>query len=217
MSHSALDFNSLASVYDAWFEERGRTVFAIEVRAFREVLPLLPKPWLEIGVGSGRFAQALGIECGLDPSTGLLDMARNRGIDAFLSKGENAPFKDGVFGTVFIIVTLCFVDSPSKVLVEARRLLGSSGRLVLGLVLQESPWGQYYQMKGREGHRFYKYAKFYSYTYVKRLLEQTGFAIENVVSTLFQRPGEIQQTESPRQGYSPEAGFAVILAGKSAD
>jgi len=215
MSHSTLDFNSLASAYDAWFEGKGKPVFAIEVQAFKEVLSLLPKPWLEIGAGSGRFARALGIGCGLDPSIELLNMARNRGIDTFLSTGENAPFKDSAFGTVFIIVTLCFVDSPSKVLAEASRLLGSSGKLVLGLVLRESPWGQYYQLKKGEGHRFYKYANFYSYTDVKRLLEQTGFAIENVLSTLFQRPGELRRTESPRQGYSPDAGFTVILAGKS--
>ncbi len=177
-----MDFNSLASAYDAWFEEKGKSVFAIEVQAFKEVLSLLPKPWLEIGVGSGRFAQALGIECGLDPSTELLDMARNRGIDTFLSKGENAPFKDSAFGTTFIIVTLCFVDSPAKVLAEASRLLGSGGRLVLGLVLRESPWGQFYQLKKGEGHRFYKYANFYSYKDVKRLLEQTGFQIHSTVT-----------------------------------
>ena len=213
----ASPFDNLASAYDAWFEEKGKSVFSIEVQAFKEVLSLLPKPWLEIGVGSGRFAQVLAIETGIDPSIKLLDMARNRGIDTLLSTGENAPFKDSAFGTVFLIVTLCFVDSPSKVLAEASRLLGSGGRLVLGLVLRESPWGQYYQLKKGEGHRFYKYASFYSYTDVKRLLEQTGFSIENVLSTLFQRPSEVQQTESPRQGYSPEAGFTVILASKSAD
>lgn len=217
MSDSILDFDFLASAYDAWFEKEGKLTFAIEVQAFEEVLSRLPKPWLEIGVGSGRFAQVLAIETGIDPSIKLLDMARIRGIDVLLSEGENTPFKDSAFGTVFIIVTLCFVESPSKVLAEACRLLGSGGRLVLGLVLRESPWGQYYHLKKGEGHRFYKYASFYSYTDVKRLLEQTGFLIENVLSTLFQRPGEVQQTESPRQGYSPEAGFTVILAGKSAD
>ncbi len=217
MSDGILDFDFLASAYDAWFEEEGKLTFAIEVQALKEVLPLLPKPWLEIGIGSGRFAQVLAIETGIDPSIKLLNMARIRGIDVLLSEVENTPFKDSAFGTVFIIVTLCFVDSPSKVLAEASRLLGSGGRLMLGLVLRESPWGQYYQLKKGEGHRFYKYASFYSYTDVKRLLEQTGFSIDNVLSTLYQRPSEVQQTESPRQGYSPEAGFTVILAGKSAD
>lgn len=208
-------FDTLASAYDAWFEEQGKLIFAMEVQAFREVLPLLPKPWLEIGVGSGRFAQALGIETGLDPSIRLLDMARNRGIDVFLARGENTPLGDEAFGAVFIIVTLCFVDSPLKVLTEANRLLGRGGRIVLGLVLRESPWGQCYQLKKSEGHRFYKHATFYSYMEVTRLLKQTGFSIENVLSTLFQKPGEVEHMEFPQQGYSSHAGFTVILAAKS--
>ena len=208
-------FDALAAAYDAWFEEEGKPIFAIEAQAFREILPLLSKPWLEVGVGSGRFAQALVIETGIDPSIKLLDMARSRGIPVFLSKGENAPFGDGAFGAVFIIVTLCFVASPLKVLTEANRLLRRGGKIVLGLVLQESPWGHYYQVKKRKGHRFYKQATFYSYAEVKRLLNQTGFSTEHVLSTLFQKPGDVRRMESPQKGYSPNAGFTVILAGKS--
>ena len=68
MTTSELLFNSLASAYDAWFDLEGKRIFAIEVSAFERILLRLPKPWLEIGVGSGRFAQYLGIESGLDPS-----------------------------------------------------------------------------------------------------------------------------------------------------
>ena len=64
-------FDSLASDYDAWFEEEGRLIFTSEVEALRQALPLLPKPWIEVGAGSGRFAQALGIDIGLDPSSKL--------------------------------------------------------------------------------------------------------------------------------------------------
>jgi SAM-dependent methyltransferase len=205
-------FDSLASDYDAWFDGEGESVFAIEIQAFRSVSDLLPKPWLEIGVGSGRFAQALGIETGLDPSIKLLEMARRRGVDAFLGKGEAAPFQGDVFGTVFLIVTLCFVDSPSAVLLEGNRLLKGGGKLVLGLVLRESPWGRFYQVKKEEGHRFYKYATFYSFGEVRALLGQAGFAIEEVVSTLFQNPGEVRCMESPLKGLSSDAGFVVIVA-----
>ncbi len=208
-------FDTLAAAYDAWFEEEGKPIFAIEAQAFREILPLLSKPWLEVGVGSGRFAQALVIETGIDPSIKLLDMARSRGVAVLLSEGESPPFRDGAFGAVFIIVTLCFVASPLKVLTEANRLLRKDGKIVLGLVLQESPWGRYYQVKKRKGHRFYKHATFYSYDDVKRLLTQTGFSTEHVLSTLFQKPGEVEHMESPQKGYSPNAGFTVILADKA--
>jgi ubiquinone/menaquinone biosynthesis C-methylase UbiE len=208
-------FDSLASDYDAWFEEEGRLIFASEVEALRQALPLLPKPWIEVGVGSGRFAQALGIDIGLDPSSKLLEMARNRGISVFLGRGEEMPFQDGVFGTAFFVVTLCFVDSPRRTLDEAARFLKSGGKVVLGIVLKESPWGQLYQTKKEMGHRFYKYARFYNYGEVNMFLIQTGFSIEKVISTLFQNPGEVNHIELPRQGFSVDAGFIVILAGKT--
>jgi len=208
-------FDSLASDYDSWFEEEGRLIFASEVEALRQSLPLLPKPWIEVGVGSGRFAQALGVDIGLDLSIKLLEMARNRGVSVFLGRGEGMPFQDGVFGTAFFVVTLCFVDSPRETLGEAARLLDSHGKVVLGLVLRESPWGQLYQRKKETGHRFYRYATFYSYGEIGMFLKQTGFSIEKVVSTLFQNPSEVNHIELPRQGFSADAGFTVILAGKT--
>jgi len=208
-------FDSLAWAYDSWFEQEGRLIFALEVEALKQVLPLLPKPWIEIGIGTGRFAQALGIDIGLDPSSGLLKIARNRGARVLLGRGEEAPFKDGSFGAIFFIVTLCFVDSPERILSEAARLLKSQGKVVLGLVLKESPWGQLYQREKETGHRFYRHATFYSYAEVEMLLMQTGFSIEKVASTLFQYPGKVNHIELPRQGFSADAGFAVILAGKT--
>jgi SAM-dependent methyltransferase len=208
-------FDSLASDYDDWFEQEGRSIFASEVEALSQALPLLPKPWIEVGVGSGRFAQALGIDIGLDPSSKLLEIAKNRGISVFLGKGEEMPFKDGIFGTAFFVVTLCFVDSPRRTLGEAARLLKSQGKVVLGLVLRESPWGQLYQTKKETGHRFYKYARFYNYGEVGVLLKQAGFSVEQVASTLFQSPDEVNHIELPRQGFSADAGFTVILAGKT--
>jgi SAM-dependent methyltransferase len=207
-------FNSLSRVYDAWFEEEGRLIFASEVEALRQALPLLPKPWIEVGVGSGRFAQALGIDIGLDPSSGLLKIARSRGARVLLGQGEEAPFKDGSFGAIFFIATLCFIDSPNIILTEAARLLKSQGKVVLGLVLKESPWGQVYQREKETGHRFYRHATFYSYAEVDMLLKQTGFSIEKVISTLFQHPGEVYHIESPQQGFFQSAGFTVVLASK---
>jgi SAM-dependent methyltransferase len=208
-------FDSLAWAYDAWFEEEGGLIFASEVEALRQALPLLPKPWIEVGVGSGRFAQALGIDIGLDPSSELLKIARNRGVRVLLGRGEEAPFKEGYFGAIFFIVTLCFVDSPERILSEAARLLKTGGKVILGMVFRENPWGQLYQAKKEMGHHFYRYAMFYTYAEVDLLLKQTGFSIEKVASTLFQNPGEVNHMELPRQGFSADAGFTVILAGKT--
>ena len=207
-------FDSLATVYDAWFEDKGKLIFAIEVKALQEVLSLLPKPWLEVGVGSGRFAQALGIESGIDPSVKLLEMAKSRGIITFWARGEEQFFDKETFGTVFLIVTLCFVESPIAVLSEAHRILRLGGKIVLGLVLRESPWGKFYQIKKQEEHRFYKYATFYGHQEVEDLLMDSGFTIERVISTLFQKPSEVNEIEAPKDGFSADAGFSVVVAGK---
>ncbi|MDP6577163.1 MAG: methyltransferase domain-containing protein [Dehalococcoidales bacterium] len=218
MTGSMADSNSLfddvASEYDAWFEGEGKLIFDIEASALRRVLPRLLRPWLEVGVGSGRFAQALGIEIGIDPSTRLLEMARGRGITVFPVRGEESFFDEDTFGTVFLIVTLCFVDSPLRVLKEAHRILKTEGKVVLGLVLRESPWGQFYRAKKEAGHRLYRHATFYRYLEVDKYLKHAGFAVEKIVTTLFQKPGEVTEIETPQECSSPEAGFTVIVASK---
>jgi len=85
---SSSPFDSNAAAYDAWFDGEGKAIFAVELEALRRVSSGLPRPWLEVGVGSGRFAQALGIEAGIDPSRKLLKMARERGIIAFRAQAE---------------------------------------------------------------------------------------------------------------------------------
>lgn len=207
-------FDDLATDYDAWFDREGKLIFFIEAQAFRSLLPSLPKPWLEIGVGSGRFAQALGIETGIDPSIDLVKMARMRGLNAFLGRGEEELFDEESFGTVFLIVTLCFLDSPLEVLKEANHILMPDGKIVLGLVLKESPWGQFYWQKKAARHHFYRYANFYSYDEVVKLLARAGFVTKRTISTLFQKPDGVQEVEEPKEGYFPNAGFTIILAAK---
>jgi SAM-dependent methyltransferase len=205
-------FDALAIEYDTWFENEGKLIFSTEVKALRKVLPLLPKPWLEVGVGSGRFAKVLGIPTGIDPSPRLLVMARKRGITGFLARGEDKVFLRKTFGTVFIITTLCFVDSPLAVFTEAHRILNVNGKIVLGIVLKDSPWGQFYLEKKRRGHRFYRQAMFYSYGELLEILEQTGFMVDKIVSTLFQKPDKVEVMESPRAGFFSDAGFVVFVA-----
>lgn len=190
-------------------------ISASEVEALKQVLPSLPRPWVEVGVGSGRFAMAIRIDVGLDPSSKLVEMAKNRGVGVLSGRGEQMPFRTGVFGAVFLIATLCFLDSPGTTLTEAARILRSEGKVVLGTVSRDSLWGQLYQGKKEAGHRLYRHATFYTHGEVKMLLTHTGFSIERVVATLFQNPCQVNHIEVPREGFSADAGFAVILACKA--
>ena len=78
-------FDAHADKYDAWYDsEAGSAIFAMEVDCLKPLLHKYNKPYLEIGVGSGRFAQVLGIGYGVDPSVVPLHMAESRGIPSRL-------------------------------------------------------------------------------------------------------------------------------------
>ncbi|MFO8100935.1 MAG: class I SAM-dependent methyltransferase [Dehalococcoidia bacterium] len=208
-------FNSFAQDYDAWFEDEGRLIFSIEAYSLRELATPSPSPKLEIGVGTGRFAEAIGIDCGIDPSAKALAIGKKEGINLIQAMGEKAPFINRAFGTAVLITTLCFVGSGRQVLEEAGRVLRDEGKILLGLILKDSPWGKLYENKKAQGHPVYQNAFFRSYDEVAELLGNAGFRIDRVMSTLFQPPGEVKEFEYPREGYQAGAGFLGILAGKA--
>jgi len=205
-------FDSHASEYDAWYDtEAGKAIFAMEVDCLKPLLHGYSRPYLEVGVGSGRFAQALGIEYGVEPAPALAHMAKNRGVKVTEATGEELPFPDKMFGGLLMAFTLCFMDKPQKALQEAWRVLQPEGGLVLGLILQNSPWAEFYASKGREGHPIYSKAKFFSKDEVESLLRVCGFKVADYRSTLFQPPGQsTYHLESPVSGYFQSAGFVAV-------
>ena len=65
--------------YDDWYNSpKGRALLTTEVACLQPLVERLPKPYLEVGVGTGRFAEALGIEWGIDPWPSALEKARRR-------------------------------------------------------------------------------------------------------------------------------------------
>ncbi|MEO0080506.1 MAG: class I SAM-dependent methyltransferase [candidate division WOR-3 bacterium] len=205
-------FDALAEKYDAWYDTKGRLAFEIELAALWPLLPELPKPWLEVGVGTGRFAERLGIPLGIDPSVGLLAKARQRGISVIHGTGEELPFSDSSFGTVFLLTTWEFLKRPLVVLREIHRVLRTGGRLVNAYLDREGSWAKSYIEKGEAGHPLFRHARFDSYEQVVYLTEQAGFRVTKSLSTLFQGPGETTQPEEPRPGYHKGASFVVVVA-----
>ncbi|MDP8299832.1 MAG: class I SAM-dependent methyltransferase, partial [Candidatus Tantalella remota] len=165
---------------------------------------------LEIGVGSGRFAAPLGIAKGIDPSKKMVELARERGVDAAVGTGEELSFKDSTFDYVAIIVTLCFVRDPEKVITEAARVLKPNGTIVIGIVDKESFLGKFYQKRGSV---FYGYARFFDIKEVAQILKTAGFCEFSYYQTIFDYPDKLSVVEKPREDYG-KGGFVVVGAVK---
>jgi len=205
-------FNKHFKEYDEWYE-KNKWVYLSEVVVLKKVIPK-GKKGLEIGVGTGRFAQALGIEYGIDPSEKMLSIAKKRGIKTFVGRGEKLPFSDKEFDYVALIITLCFVENPEEVIKEAKRVLKDNGKIVIGIIAKNSPLGKIYQEKKEAGHKIYKYANFFTVEEVVDLLKRNGFKNFVFYQTLFKPLEEIKEIEEPKEGFG-EGSFVVIAAEKS--
>ncbi|MBN1863938.1 MAG: class I SAM-dependent methyltransferase [Victivallales bacterium] len=205
-------FERLASRYDAWFDIAGhRRIFEAEVACIRDLLGGVPRPWLEIGVGTGRFASALNLDEGIDPSPAALEYAAGRGIKTCSGKAENMPYDNHMFGLALMVVTLCFLDDPARALSECRRILRSDGFAILGFVPEDSAWGRFYMRKGSEGHPFYSAARFYTAKEVIRLANRAGFYLDRTTSCLSEKPGhELDSYEMHHEGIGKGSGFVAM-------
>ena len=206
-------FEEFAARYDAWYDAApGRLLFALELACLRPLVPHGPGARLEVGVGSGRFAAALGLEVGVDPAAAPLRLAAERGVAVVQGAGEHLPFGDRTFAAVVVVVTLCFADDPTALLGEARRVLAPSGRLVTGVVPLDSAWGRRYAAQGRAGHPFYRGARFLTLAEHRRMLTGAGFRVTGARSTLTQAPSDDPVEEDARGGVVAGAGFVAFQA-----
>ncbi|AFM24783.1 class I SAM-dependent methyltransferase [Desulfomonile tiedjei] len=203
-------FDVDADRYDLWFESRGgKAIFEIEKNCLRKLIPTDKDLWLEVGVGTGRFASSLGISEGVDPSQEMLSIAARRGIYVVRGIGEDLPYRDETFDGVLMVTTLCFLIDPERTLSECRRVLRHTGILVLGIMPAESAWGRLYMRKGSEGHRLYSKAIFYTCGQVIRICAEARFSFDRAVSCLSTPPGE-EPSSILEEGINEGGGFVAM-------
>ena len=205
-------FDRLADHYDAWFDSaRGTTLFRAETECLARIMPPNRSGWVEVGVGSGRFAQVLGVADGVDPSTALLEMASARGIRTVAGVAEHLPYGDNALEGILLVVTLCFLDDPERAMREFMRVLAPGGRLAVGFVPADSPWGEEYMRKARAGHPFYSTARFYTCSQATDMAGAAGFRLVGAASTLPMPPGEEAGEIPVFDGLVEGCGFAAML------
>ncbi|MDO9042778.1 MAG: class I SAM-dependent methyltransferase [Desulfocapsaceae bacterium] len=208
--HNSRVFNERAEEYDNWFENS--LLFTIEKAAIQSLDISFSQPALEVGVGPGRFAEALQIPLGIDPAMPPLLLAEKRGIRTCQAIAEELPFAKSSLGAIFLLFTLCFLTSPTRFLQECTRVLRHNAPLVIGFVPADSVWGQNLRKKKECGHPFYEKAQFSTIVQIQQLLTKHGFQIYKSASTLYQKPEEVVKFEQARPGLDEHAGFVVIVA-----
>ena len=204
-------FDNYTHQYEDWFENN-KYIYLSEVEAVRTLLPKTGAG-VEIGVGSGKFAEPLGIRYGVEPSGEMRELAMQRGIDAVDSIGEALPYEDKSFDFALIVTTICFLDDIVKAFREVHRILKPEGSFIIGFIDKESPIGKMYQ-KHKEENVFYRIAEFFSTEEVIDYLNNNGFTDFEFAQTVFGKMGEINEQEPVKEGYG-EGSFVVVKAKKA--
>jgi len=183
-------FDLKARDYDRWYD-RHRITYLNELKLVRSFGCARA---LEIGVGTGRFAADTGVVVGVDPSLSMLRMASSR-VQVIRALGERLPFRDGCFDCAYLIVTLCFVADPRRVLGEASRV---ADRVIACIVPGNSSWGRHYEKLKLRGHPIYSAARFYRVEELVELASGLGLRLTRIYGTLTYAPSKLERPEEPR-------------------
>ncbi len=183
--------------------------FDSEVAALQKVLPLKGKG-IEVGIGSGQFAKALGVDEGVEPWESMAALARQRGLKVLNGTAEKLPYEDSSLDFVLMVTVDCFLDDMHNAFQEIHRLLKGGGALIIGMIDKSSPLGVVYQAKKKD-NVFYCEATFHTVEEVTSALKKSNFNEFNYWQTLLDISKET--LEEPQPGFG-KGGFAVISAVK---
>jgi len=205
-------FDSVAQNYDRWYDSpEGGAIYSQEFECVSLVKGRTNTRWLEVGTGTGRFATALDVRYGIDPSLPMLQFSRRGGMRTAQATAEALPFSDASFHGVLMVVALSFCQDPAKAVQESARVLRPGGAFVVGIVPKSTPWGQHYGNKAAAGHPLYSHARFLDISEVVNLATDAGLTLRDTASTLLQSPSEPPDTDrSVLRGTVPGAGFVAL-------
>lgn len=200
-------FDKYSKEYDSWYFEN-QNIYTSELNAIKSFLPS-GLHGVEIGVGTGRFASALGVNTGIEPSNNMAEIARSRGVKVLDGVAENLPLNSGEFDFVLMVTAICFFDDVEKAFKEAYRVLKDKGFLVVAFIDKQSELGKLYE-KYKENNEFYKDATFYSVKEVTDFLKAAGFNSFEYKQTVFTQDNIVHNVET---GFG-NGGFVVAKATK---
>ncbi|MCM1225415.1 MAG: class I SAM-dependent methyltransferase [Lachnospiraceae bacterium] len=147
----ATSFDKYASEYDIWFLAN-ENVLRSEAALVAATLKDAPTPILSVGCGSGLFETILrdeygiNISDGVEPSAGMAEIAKLRGLNVAISTGEEYDFPQGKYSTVLFNGSPSYITDLETVVKKAHEALPLGGRIVLIDVPKESSYGLLYNL-----------------------------------------------------------------------
>src|SRR5690606_2838681 len=153
----------------------------------RRMLPAGESPaGIEVGLGTGRFSQALGIKKGVEPSASMRMLASSRGIEVVDGHAEHLPYDDEHFDFVLMSFCISYFNDLHVAFTEAHRVLKKNGVLVLGFLDRNSIIGKQYEDLKDES-TFFKTVTVYTVDKVLFELSRARFRNFQFSQTLFRR------------------------------
>ena len=202
---------------DEFSREHGgeKLVLEIEKRAFYPLLPLLAKPRLELSVWPHRKDPLLSF-CGKKSfSQTSLQKGNRKGMGSQAGKRGGIPLDSQSVGSVLMILPEGFACGLKKLLHESYRVLDMEGRIAIGFIPRESSWARFYRKK-RSRVSLNLPSHIFSLKEMEHRVMEAGFSIQGYLCSLFQKPGETKELESPISGVHLQAGFLVLLGERRA-
>jgi ubiquinone/menaquinone biosynthesis C-methylase UbiE len=197
-------FDIFVQEYEEWFIEN-KILFQSELLALKQVVPV-GKTGVEIGIGTGIFAEKLDIKSGIDPSENMMVYARKRGLNVVQGVAEKLPYPDSSYDFAAFITSICFVSDPGRAVREAFRIIKTGGEIIIAIIDKETTFGKFLE-SGKRKSRFYKGANFFSVPGIISLIENAGFKSDKIFQTLEDTGSQVPVY--PIKGYG-KGSFVVI-------
>ena len=148
-------FDEHAAQYDSWFL-KNRNVLQSEVELLAGVLKDSGRA-LSVGCGSGLFemilreSHSIDIHFGVEPASGMAEIAVKRGMEVRAGPAEDLPFDDDTFDTVLFNGTPSYIGDLKRAFTEAYRVLHYGGHIIVADVPAESSYGTLYRLAAMVG------------------------------------------------------------------
>lgn len=143
-------FDEYAAEYDSWFLENINVLYS-ELKLVAHFLHDADNIF-SVGCGSGLFESLLAKEFdikitkGIEPSTGMSEIARKRGIDVEVSAAEIYDFGTSRYDTILFNGTPGYISDLGKAFRKAYNALNPKGKLIVIDIPKESSYGLLYNL-----------------------------------------------------------------------